>query len=87
MSWSITFIGKSENVVKALEEQSTFLDGQTKVEYDSALPHMVGLVKENFGNGDQVMKITASGHGYAIDGEQRQRYCAVNVEPVYSIIV
>lgn len=87
MSWSITFIGKPENVAKALEEQSAKLEGQSKVEYDSALPHFVALVKENFGDTPPMIKINASGHGYASGGEQKQRQCVVSVELWYGTIV
>lgn len=65
MSWSITFIGKSENVSKALEDHSTKLSGQSKEEYDAALPYLMGLVQQNFNKDNSpVIQITASGHGY-----------------------
>lgn len=65
MSWSLTLIGKTGNIVKALEEQSTKFEGGTKLEFDAALPHLIGLVKENWNNGvEPVMKLSASGHGY-----------------------
>lgn len=65
MSWSIVLIGKTENIVKALEEQSEKLSGGSKVEFDAALPHLVGLLNQNFTNeGNPVMQLTANGHGY-----------------------
>ena len=87
MSWSITFIGSPENVSKALHAQSEKMEGQSKKEYDSALPHMVGIVNENFGSDDPIVKITAAGHGYASDGEQKQRNCTVSVERIYGMLV
>jgi hypothetical protein len=87
MSWSVTFIGKPENVATALEQQSEKMDGQSKVEYDAALPHFVALVKENFGANAPIVKIAASGHGYAEGGEQKNRQCAVNIELIYGAIV
>lgn len=90
MSWNITFIGKPENVVKALEEQSTKFSGYSKVEYDAALPHLVGLVKENFNNNgiDIVVKVDASGHGYAgTDGIDQYRQCKSSVEQLYGVLV
>ena len=87
MSWSISFIGKPENVAKALNEHSDKLDGQSKLEYINALPNIIGIVSENFGNQDQLLKVTASGHGYAVNGEQKQRQCSVNVEVFYSVLV
>ena len=87
MSWSIQFIGKPENVVKALNEQSVKFNNQSRVEYDSALPHMVALVKENFGPDDIVLKIIASGHGMANAKEQIDRYFTISIERIYGVIV
>lgn len=87
MSWSIILIGSPENVSKALTEQSDKMEGQSKKEYDSALPHMVGLVNENFGSDNPIVKITAAGHGYLADGEQKQRNCTVSVERIYGMLV
>jgi len=88
MSWSITLIGKPEKVAEALEANSAKLADQSKAEYDSALPHMVALVKENFGNGDTAMiKITANGHGYSTGGEQKQRTFTCNIEAFYAVLV
>lgn len=76
MSWSITLIGKTDNIVKALEEQSAKLEGGSKVEFDAALPHLVGLVKENFNNiGNPVMQLTAAGHGH-----DSYRHCTVSLQ-------
>ena len=83
MSWTISFIGKPENVVAALEQQSEKMDGQSKVEYDAALPHFVALVKENFASTAPLLKITASGHGH----DNNYRQCTVNIEYVYVILV
>jgi hypothetical protein len=84
MSWSITIIGHPANVATALTAQSEKLDGQSKVEFDSALPHMVALVNENFnseGLQQPVIKLAASGHGYAANGEQKQRSFTATIEP------
>jgi hypothetical protein len=88
MSWSVNFIGKQEKVVSALEEHSTKLDGQSKVEYDSALPSLVALVKQNF-NKDQhvIVKITANGHGHVSNGEEKYRTCSVSIENIYGVLV
>lgn len=77
MSWSVTFIGKTDNIVKALEEQSTKFEGQSKTEFDAALPHLIGLVKQNYViNGDSpVLHLTASGHGY-----DTYRQCMVSIQ-------
>lgn len=78
-------IGKPENVVAALELESNKMDGQSKVEYDAALPHLIGLVKENFGNASQLIKISANGHGF--NGEPSYRQCGVQIESLYGGIV
>lgn len=83
MSWSFVFIGKPENIVTALEQQSEKMEGQSKIEYDAAMPHFVALVKENFAASAPMLKITASGHGH----EASYRQCIVNIEYIYGTIV
>ena len=85
MSWSVSFIGKPENVAIALEEEKEKMDEQTRKEYEGALPHMVGLVKQNFSN-IPVVKIEASGHGFG-EGESEHRECRCHVEPFYTQLV
>ena len=48
MSWSVGFIGKTSNVVAALEAESAKLDTTSRLEYDAAKPFLIGLVKQNF---------------------------------------
>jgi hypothetical protein len=86
MSWSVVFIGKPENVAAALNEQSEKLDGASKVEYDAALPHLVGIVEQNFGENSPAVKITANGHGYT-NGEQSSRQLTVSIELMYGTLV
>jgi len=85
MSWSIQFIGKPDKVVTALQEQSGKLTGESKVEYDSALPHLVGLVNENHG-ADILIKLAAAGHGY-ISGETPVRQLTASIELIYGLLV
>lgn len=101
MSWSICVIGKPEDVVSALQEESLKLTGQCKAEFDDALPHMVGLLRQNFakpGTNYVVpkIKLTASGSGSSTmpqgstdesQREQVQRSCVVNMETFYVKIV
>lgn len=90
MSWSVTLIGHPANIASALTAQSETLEGQSKVEFDSALPHMVALVNENFnpvGMAPPVVKLAANGHGYANGDDQRQRYFSASIEVVYATIV
>jgi hypothetical protein len=84
MSWSVQFIGKPEKVVEALNAQSEKMSGESKVEYDSALPNLVGLVKENFGY-DYLVNLIASGHGQT--GEKPCRQLTAKVELIYGVLV
>lgn len=64
MSWSIDFIGSPENVSKVLEEHSTKISGQSKVEYDAVLPHIKALVEQNVNNNYPfAIKVNGNGHG------------------------
>ena len=90
MSWSVTIIGHPANVGVALTAQSATLEGQSKVEFDSALPHLIALANENFnpaGMPPPVIKLAANGHGYAAGGEQKQRYFTATIEVVYATLV
>lgn len=89
MSWSVGFVGKPENVAAALEKESGNMSGQSKAEYDAALPHLVALVKENFGPNPNMIRITASGHGTINydTKEQIERHCSVNIENIWGVIV
>lgn len=88
MSWSITLIGSPQNVASALTAQVEKMEGQSKVEFEGALPHLVGLCEQNFGVGSPtVIKLAASGHGYAQNGEQVQRTCAASIEGFYATLV
>ena len=87
MSWQVQFIGSPENVAKALEAESLRLSDQSKEEFDAALPHMVGLVKENFSPSPIMVKLTALGHGYSVDGEAKDRLFSITLERMYGTIV
>jgi hypothetical protein len=84
MSWSVQFIGKPEKIVEALQKQSETMSGESKVEYDCALPHLVGLVNENFGY-DYAIKLMASGHG--MTGEKPNRQLTTSIELICGLLV
>ena len=77
MSWSVITKGTAEEVVKHLEDQSNMLDGQSKEEFDAALPHLIALVKENTPG---TVNLAAFGHGVK-DGEGKyyDKSCTVNI--------
>jgi hypothetical protein len=75
MSYSISLLGTPENICKALDEQSLTLTGQSKAEFDEALPHLKGLVSQNSGtNKDVAYSLNASGHGYVSTSQPEQSY-------------
>ncbi len=86
MSWSIGFIGTPENISKALDDYSeTKISGQSKEEFDAALPHMKGLVAQNYGQAGMI-SITASGHAYkSADNSYGNLTC--KIEPLYGQLV
>jgi hypothetical protein len=87
MSWSVSVIGKPANVCAELGKQSEALNGQSKIEFDAALPHLLALVKENFGSIEPTIHLRASGHGSAQEGKQVQRTCSVSIEPTWTKLV
>jgi len=88
MSWSVILIGNPDNIVKALQQNSEKLNGTSKDEFDAALPHLIGLVKENSNKTQQpVLKLSASGHGYLRDSEFDYKTCQVLIEDIGGLIV
>lgn len=91
MSWSITFIGKPAAIAAALEAESGKLNGQSKLEFDEAMPHLIGLVQQNFaraeGYVEPVLRLEASGSGYARGEEQIQRSATVKLDAFYGLLV
>lgn len=86
MSWSVTFIGKPENVSKALKEHSSKIDGYSKEEFDAALPHLDALVSQNFNTQHPeavVVKLVASGHGQ----KDLYGYCVSSIETLSGVLV
>jgi hypothetical protein len=63
MSWSIHFIGKRDNIIKALHEHSEKITGESKKEFDSYLPDLANLVSANYNNSfEPTLKLIANGH-------------------------
>ncbi len=92
MSWSIHFIGKPEKVAEALKANAAKLEGQSKLEYEAALPNLVSLVENNFaGDGTgytpPLVRIEANGSGVAREDRQLQRSCTVKLEPFYAQVL
>lgn len=95
MSWSISLIGTPPKLKEALQARSAKETGQCKVEYDAALPHLVGL-EQNFdqeGSPQPLVAIEAQGSGYCQSGgggmpeKQLRRNCTVKITPFYGTFV
>lgn len=88
MSWNVSIIGQPEAVVAELDRESERQSGQCKVEFDSAKPHLVGLVKENFSKNASsqplIVHLEASGSGYESGGTQVSRSCLVSLKSLYA---
>jgi hypothetical protein len=93
MSWSISLLGRPPKVVKAIEAESERLSGQSKIEFDAAKPHLIGLVMENFldssepGFCEPLIKLEAAGSGSARGDKQLQRTCTAKIETLYTRLV
>ena len=89
MSWNICIIGAPEAVATEIYAHVHKLEGQSKREYEDAVPHLAALVQQNFasimesGYVAPIVKIQASGSGYARDGDQIQRSISVSIENFY----
>jgi hypothetical protein len=69
MSWNIAIIGYPSHLVAALHKESERLTGNSKLEFDAALPNMVNLINLNYNNQAEgqvpVLRLVAHGHAYA----------------------
>jgi hypothetical protein len=63
MSWSIKYIGKPEEIAKAIVSLE-MIDVNSKKEYDSVKAQIADLVLKNHGNPNQVLIVEANGHAY-----------------------
>lgn len=86
MSWTVNFIGEAPKVAEALTAQSEKLTGASKEEYDEALPHLIGLVRQSFGEPNPIVSITANGHGHT-NSTNPYRQCQVEIKILYGVIV
>lgn len=89
MSWSVSLIGKPALVAQALDEHSGQLSGQSKIEFEAALPHLKALVLDNFAAPDSgcvepLVKLDANGSGTTRGAEQVSRSCTVRLEALYN---
>lgn len=78
MSWSTNITGNPDKITEALDKQSQELTGQSKAEFDAALPHLKGLLALNYheNGASPVIEFSANGHGH--DGYSN---CNVSIKP------
>lgn len=90
MSWSVAIVGSPDRVVEALKGHSETLKTQCKVEFDDALPHLIGLVQQAFNRTPEAkpvgVKLSASGSGYGVGADQRDRSITVSLETLYGFV-
>jgi hypothetical protein len=86
MSWSVNFIGTPEKVVTALDEYAARMgEGQSKNEYLGALPHLKGIVSQNYAN-NALVDLSAHGSGTTSNGEEIQRSCSATIQLRYGVL-
>jgi hypothetical protein len=80
VSWSVSFIGTPKAVVKALEGYATHWaeTDQSRLEYEAAKPHLIGLVQQNVGIVGAVV-LHANGHASFAAGEKTYGTCYVSL--------
>jgi hypothetical protein len=85
MSWSFVATGQISDITQKLEEYVGSLSGQPKIEAAEALPHLIGLVAQNFDHsrsGESMVLVSASGSGTAEGEKQITREITVTIRPV-----
>lgn len=83
MSWSIQLIGTPQGLINELNAQSEKMNpGISKEEFDEALPHIRGLLAQNYAPIAPLVRLEASGSGWGA-GDQAHRNLSVKVEPLY----
>ena len=80
MSWNVNVIGRPDKVAEALDKYRNDLKGQSRFEYEEALPHLKGLVEQNVSE-DYLVKVEASGHASLdADGKKTFGICHVSIK-------
>lgn len=88
MSWSFNAAGKPADLVAALRAESERLTGNSKSEFDEALPHLIGLIELNScEHPDQRIDLEANGHAVFADGKKSSSNCSVNISSFYKRIL
>jgi hypothetical protein len=89
MSWSVSVIGKPESVAAKLDEIAGTLSGQSLEEYNEALPHLQGLVRQVVTTSDghgSLVNLRASGHATFANGQKTYGQVSVALDPWYGTL-
>lgn len=79
MSWSLSFVGKPENIKRKLNEMSASLTGQSKAEFDEAKPALDTLLDLNVAQAGFV-QLDANGHAnFTPEGVKTYGNCGANL--------
>lgn len=85
MSWSVRVIGSPAACAAELRTDAQRLRGSARRQYEDALPHLVGLVEQNFaeaefaGHASAELIVEAEGSGVEVNGRQILRECTVSI--------
>ena len=86
MSWSFNVAGTPEGIIKAMDGESLRLTGESRIEFDAAKPHLIGLLRLNVAAPTPAIRLTASGHAYKqSDGTVSYSNCSVRIEGIGTI--
>jgi hypothetical protein len=80
MSWSNSWIGKPAAIKAGLARYGKTLTEASQREFEAVRPALETLLDQN-GNkeGDPVLHLDASGHGYTVNGERQYSQCSVSL--------
>lgn len=93
MSWSISALGKPEDICGEMLRYLGTLNGQSANEFHDAMPYLQGLLRQNFvteagGGLSPLIRLDANGSGSAdASGNQLRRQCNVTIKPEFTKLV
>lgn len=82
MSWGVTIIGRPEKIGERLDAYEARLEGQSRIEFEGAKPHLRGLVEQAVG-ANVIIKLAASGHANFENGKKIYGSISVSIEHMY----
>lgn len=91
MSWSFAATGTPEKIIAEIKrvcDKEYTAGTQSRLEFERALPHLVGLLELNYANpgsgyDEPIVRIEASGSGTTKNGEQVAEQVTAKIERVW----